>query len=69
MHNLVQVASSPTKKNWTSCQTFYRPLTPAPTPRAAKHNADLDLVLYGSPDQAVCDQLWTLLKEAAGPFP
>ena len=31
-------------------------------------NSDLDLVLYGSADQAVCDRLWTLFQESPLPF-
>lgn len=31
-------------------------------------NSDLDLVLYGSADEAVCDRLWTLFHESRLPF-
>ena len=31
-------------------------------------NSDLDLVLYGSADAAVCDRLWTLFQESSLPF-
>ena len=31
-------------------------------------NSDLDLVLYGSADQAACDRLWTLFQESPLPF-
>lgn len=31
-------------------------------------NSDLDLVLYGSVDAAICDRLWTLLQESSLPF-
>ena len=31
-------------------------------------NSDLDLVLYGSADAAVCDRLWTLFQESPLPF-
>lgn len=31
-------------------------------------NSDLDLVLYGSADEAICDRLWTLLQESSLPF-
>jgi len=31
-------------------------------------NSDLDLVLYGSADEAVCARLWTLLQESNLPF-
>ena len=31
-------------------------------------NSDLDLVLYGSADEALCDRLWTLLQESSLPF-
>jgi predicted nucleotidyltransferase len=33
-----------------------------------RQNSDLDLVLYGSADQAVCDRLWTLFQESRLPF-
>ncbi|MGI2324357.1 MULTISPECIES: nucleotidyltransferase family protein [unclassified Methylococcus] len=33
-----------------------------------KPNSDLDLVLYGSADDAVCDRLWTLFQESSLPF-
>jgi len=33
-----------------------------------KPNSDLDLVLYGSADDAVCDRLWTLFHESRLPF-
>ncbi|CAK8718427.1 Polymerase nucleotidyl transferase domain-containing protein [Candidatus Electronema halotolerans] len=33
-----------------------------------RHNSDLDLVLYGSADEAVCDRLWTLFQESCLPF-
>lgn len=31
-------------------------------------NSDLDLVLYGSADEADCDRLWTLFHESPLPF-
>ena len=31
-------------------------------------NSDLDLVLYGNTDEAVCDRLWTALQESSLPF-
>ncbi len=31
-------------------------------------NSDLDIVLYGSVDEAVCDRLWTLFHESRLPF-
>ncbi|WPD21854.1 MAG: nucleotidyltransferase domain-containing protein [Candidatus Electrothrix scaldis] len=31
-------------------------------------NSDLDLVLYGSADEVVCDRLWTLFHESLLPF-
>lgn len=31
-------------------------------------NSDLDLVLYGSADEAECDRLWTLFQESRLPF-
>ncbi len=31
-------------------------------------NSDLDLVLYGSADESVCDRLWTLFQESRLPF-
>ena len=33
-----------------------------------RQNSDLDLVLYGSVDEAVCDRLWTLFHESRLPF-
>ena len=30
-------------------------------------NSDLDIVLYGSADEAVCDRLWTLFHESSLP--
>jgi predicted nucleotidyltransferase len=33
-----------------------------------RQNSDLDLVLYGSVDEAVCDRLWTLFQESCLPF-
>ncbi len=31
-------------------------------------NSDLDLVLYGNVDEAVCNRLWTLFQDSALPF-
>ena len=31
-------------------------------------NSDLDLVIYGSVDDAICDRLWTLMQESSLPF-
>lgn len=31
-------------------------------------HSDLDLVLYGSADETICDRLWTLLQESNLPF-
>ncbi len=31
-------------------------------------NSDLDLVIYGSADNAICDRLWTLFHESRLPF-
>ena len=31
-------------------------------------NSDLDLVLYGDIDEAVCARLWTLFQESSLPF-
>jgi predicted nucleotidyltransferase len=31
-------------------------------------NSDLDLVIYGSADETVCDRLWTLFHESWLPF-
>jgi predicted nucleotidyltransferase len=33
-----------------------------------RQNSDLDLVLYGTADEAVCDRLWTLFQESRLPF-
>ncbi len=30
-----------------------------------RQNSDLDIVLYGSADEAVCDRLWTLFHESS----
>ncbi len=31
-------------------------------------NSDLDLVIYGTADDALCDRLWTLFYESSLPF-
>jgi predicted nucleotidyltransferase len=33
-----------------------------------RRNSDLDLVIYGSADEAVCDRLWTIFQESRLPF-
>lgn len=33
-----------------------------------RQNSDLDIVLYGNADEAVCDRLWTLFQESCLPF-
>ena len=33
-----------------------------------RQNSDLDLVLYGTADEAVCARLWTLFHESSLPF-
>ncbi|MCI5125346.1 MAG: nucleotidyltransferase domain-containing protein [Candidatus Electrothrix sp. AR5] len=33
-----------------------------------RQNSDVDLVIYGSADEAVCDRLWTLFHESRLPF-
>ena len=33
-----------------------------------RQNSDLDLVIYGPADEAICDRLWTLFHESCLPF-